>query len=141
MRGPVKPTEAEAIAAWNTRAHSDPRPVAEGLREAVVRIERFVSLMMPQVPMTTRRNCEADIVRMANDFADLRAALATHSPAPMAGEGLTLEQTYRMADAYVGEGDRDEAKSHAWQHYRQGLADASAALAAHPSTQEGADRG
>jgi hypothetical protein len=54
-------------------AHSDPRPVAEGLREAVLEARGWFG------PVTS------DEMRIA--LANLDAALATHSPAPMAGEG------------------------------------------------------
>jgi len=55
-----------------------------------------------------------------------RHRIAHSDPRPVAGADAD-----ELADAYVGTGDRDEAQTRAWHHYRQGAADAFAALATH----------
>lgn len=82
-------------------------PAATGsVREAVVRIERFVSMMVPQMSMTFRRNNEAEIVRMAHDFAEIRALAAAPTPdaaASEAGEVAALAAELRpLIDAAAG---------------------------------------
>jgi Lar family restriction alleviation protein len=69
------------------------------LREAVVRIERFVSLMMPSLPLDLRRNNEQAIRQTANDFADLRAALTPNASEPQ--PDLELQE---IADGAYGDG-------------------------------------
>jgi len=66
-----------AVFAWNHRiAHSDPRPVAEGLREALV------GLCSAYVALDTEGHRHA----AGSWYQHARTTLATHSPAPMAGE-------------------------------------------------------
>jgi len=73
-------------------AHSDPRPVAEGLREALQRAAEVMEWLAdnqpdcfgwePPYPST------APTIKIEAEAA--RLALAAHSPAPMAGEGKYL---------------------------------------------------
>lgn len=133
----------KAITGWNTRAHSDPRPVAEGLREAGwvyeydsgAGWERHVVLnTVPDLPTKrapTKHYGSPDI-RNVQPFY-----FATHSPAPMAGEPLREamrtatgiasgpDGTGQMKVAVYGLEPGEEHKL----HYLLS--------AAHPSTQEG----
>ena len=126
-------------------AHSDPRPVAECLREAglVTLIARALAAkqidsMIESVgkgligtPPDVRANMiERDHIGWIDEAKYVADALATHSPAPMAGEG---EVRAALENLLIGIGM-------GWD--LDGLIDrANTALAAHPSTQEGADRG
>ena len=106
------------------------RPDAGEIREAIVRIERFVSLMVPQMSLNFRRNNEAEIVRMANDFADLRAAHQPSASCPDAGD--EVERGARAISRVVNQWDHDGDQ---WEGYE---AEARAAIAA---MREGVDRG
>jgi len=148
--------QEHAIAAWNTRAHSDPRPVAEGLREVVARAiysrdpAGFLDKVDGWCDMPWEQAIEGapNDVQLAYAIADaILPALATHSPAPMAGEERTFKDglreaaltattlAVRLSSPTPDEFDRG---------YRAGLQDLAdnltakiEALAAHPSTQEG----
>lgn len=172
--------------AAEARAHSDPRPVAEGLREA----ERLIGYLFgtdrntdgPRVVdlcftafmgrdkpnpedggksdwfTDTKPNIDRCIAVMKDR---LLAALATHSPAPMAGEGgawTVWDAEARMARegdwrgvAYsiahdilplIPEGSRDHSyQERARMQIKAADRLVAAYAAAHPSTQEGADRG
>jgi len=66
-------------------AHSDPRPVAEGLREA---LSNCVNVLC-----SLRKNYERDNLlwdEASRFITEGNAALATHSPAPMAGEAKQI---------------------------------------------------
>lgn len=80
-----------AIAAWNTRAHSDPRPVAEGLPHGPA-IDGLTLMQWSNrlydfgqdMPVEARDRFKDKLGAFQDRLAKV---LATHSPAPMAGEG------------------------------------------------------
>jgi len=79
-------------------AHSDPRPVAEGLREAleVLLTAAYEYQESAREHISDTRYdedgnlAERDAALAVVAIPDARAVLATHSPAPMAGEVLAL---------------------------------------------------
>ena len=152
-------------------AHSDPRPVAEGLREAE-RIQTLeaalasvrVNLMRDPSRGEAVGEFAAAILRgstliEAMISADTRFPAATHSPAPMAGEGDNLtwfSAQRRLSLSFYSPmyGDDDD-QSEEWRVHKESgpindrewdivgrgstavEAIAAARAAAHPSTQEG----
>jgi hypothetical protein len=134
------------IVARHRIAHSDPRPVAEGLREALEEVERLRGLLVdPGSPAwedartvlvaelrkaglekRADRVAEAQPELIPSDIAlNLIAHAATHSPAPMAGE--VFRQALELSGmAYAIAND-----------IATGQRIARDALVAHPSTQEG----
>ena len=144
-------------------AHSDPRPVAEGLRGAIIAAiteadGRFgYSYRLTKMDETGEEHTlfmDGFEPAVFEDRADgypvleqrrntlrtdaILAALATHSPAPMAGEGFA-----QIAECAFDDRPRSRVghPSHMdWEDgFRDGTRAAAAAIraAAHPSTQEG----
>ena len=137
-------------------AHSDPRPVAEGLREAglVTLIARALAAkqidsMIESVgkgligtPPDVRANMiERDHIGWIDEAKYVAAALATHSPAPMAG---WEDQRPQIASVEAGPEPslRQMVRFYYAEHGQPDPeGDTAAYFAAHPSTQKGADRG
>lgn len=115
-----------AIAAWNTRAHSDPRPVAVEIEAAAqLACEAFYGNDWQWGMLDEGfRQKWRDVVAAS--------ALATHSPAPMAGGVRTFVQHLRnradSCDCMGYDATADQIRQ---------AADLIERLAAHPSTQEG----
>jgi len=115
-------------------AHSDPRPVAEGLREAAQRV-------VDDYPAAAGACASIEGGDGKPGWGSIRRlaeALATHSPALMAGEVAIklLGDLERSATAVHRKG---AVSGPQWSRLSGDLIRSRAFLAAHPSTQEGSD--
>ncbi|MET0375981.1 MAG: hypothetical protein ABW128_17205 [Rhizorhabdus sp.] len=130
-------------------AHSDPRPVAEGLREA---LEALTERSEAVVAALDKYNADhgthlggAPFFKIGVEIAHARQVLATHSPAPMAGEG-TPQGTftcpicgkdtphYHSPEEVERHRETEAWVEESWQQARPKFFPDGAA---HPSTQEG----
>ena len=73
-----------------------------GAWRALERIETFVSLMLPQLSLTVRRNNEAKIAGLAHDFGDLRAMLTATPVAPIPDQGASANDAVERAARFSG---------------------------------------
>jgi hypothetical protein len=138
----------EIAGLYEARAHSDPRPVAEGLREGVARA--IASKTYAYCTVTDEGSDQYDCGEWEEFGCDAQAtylqaadqvlsALATHSPAPMAGEVVDLERNFFASLIAAAEQSKwmpPEYMMNDWvSDCRNFLINGPAA--AHPSTQEG----